>query len=91
VQARETLRETIILKNFERIFKTYLGRNKKALQKIWIKMNRQEKYNNTEKGKESLKKAQKKYDSENLEKRREQKRNYMRRKREQDPNYCKWK
>lgn len=54
-------------------------------------MNRQQKYNNTEKGKESLKKAQKKYDSENLEKRREQKRNYMRRKREQDPNYCKWK
>lgn len=45
----------------------------------------------SEKGKDSQKKAQKKYDEENLEKRRKQKRDYMRRKRAENPNYCKWK
>ena len=33
----------------------------------------------------------KKYDNNNVEKRREQKREYMRRKRAENPNYCKWK
>lgn len=54
-------------------------------------MDRQKKYANTSKGKEAIKKAQSKYDRENLEKRRAQKRDYMRRKREENPNYCKWK
>jgi hypothetical protein len=36
-------------------------------------------------------KAQKKYDESNPEKRRAQKRDYMRRKRSENPNYCKWK
>jgi len=52
---------------------------------------RQKKYLSTEKGKLAQKKAQEKYDNENLEKRRKQKRDYMRRKRLEDPNYCKWK
>jgi len=52
---------------------------------------RQKRYLETEKGQEAQKKARKKYDENNLEKRREQKREYMRRKRAQDPNYCKWK
>ena len=51
----------------------------------------QKKYVNTPKGKEAARRAQKKYDEENLEKRREQKRDYMRRKRAENPNYCKWK
>lgn len=51
----------------------------------------QKKYSKTDKGKKAQGKAQKKYDKENLEKRREQKREYMRRKRAEDPNYCKWK
>ena len=51
----------------------------------------QEKYVSTPKGKDALARAQKKYDEENLEKRREQKREYMRRKRSENPNYCKWK
>ena len=51
----------------------------------------QEKYASTPKGKDALARAQKKYDEENLEKRREQKREYMRRKRAENPNYCKWK
>ena len=38
-----------------------------------------------------LKKAQKKYDEKDIEKRRAQKREYMRKKREKNPNYCKWK
>ena len=54
-------------------------------------MDRQKKYLRSEKGKDSQKKAQKKYDEENLEKRRKQKRDYMRRKRAENPNYCKWK
>ena len=33
----------------------------------------------------------KKYDESDLERRRSQKRDYMRRKRREDPNYCKWK
>tara|TARA_B110000495_G_C22929122_1_gene543083 strand:+ start:835 stop:1002 length:168 start_codon:yes stop_codon:yes gene_type:complete len=52
---------------------------------------RQRKYINSEKGKSSLKKAQDKYDKANALKRREQKRDYMRRKRLNDPSYCKWK
>ncbi len=51
----------------------------------------QEKYSQTESGKKAIRRAQKKYDSGNLEKRREQKREYMRRKRAQDPSYGKWK
>ena len=42
---------------------------------------KQKKYFKTDKGKNALKKAQKKYDQSNIEKRREQKREYMRRKR----------
>ncbi len=52
---------------------------------------RQSKYKNTPKGKEAIKKAREKYEDENKEKRRIQKREYMRRKRMKDPNYCKWK
>jgi len=54
-------------------------------------MDSQSKYRNSEKGKAAQKKAQKKYDDENLDKRREQKKEYMRRKRSKNPNYCKWK
>ena len=56
-----------------------------------MKNKAQEKYVKTEKGKEALTRAQKKYDEENAEKRREQKREYMRRKRAENPNYRKWK
>lgn len=56
-----------------------------------MKYKSQKKYHKTEKGKEALSKAQKKYDEENSEKRRAQKREYMRRKRAENPNYCKWK
>lgn len=52
---------------------------------------RQKKYRESDKGKNAISKAQKKYDEENPEKRRQQKRDYMRRKRDKDPNYCKWK
>ncbi len=52
---------------------------------------RQDRYVKTEKGKVAQKKAQKKYDETNLEKRRQQKKEYMRRKRAEDPSYCKWK
>ena len=51
----------------------------------------QKKYLNTEKGKNAAKRAQKKSDEVNLERRRQQKRDYMRRKRAENPNYCKWK
>ena len=51
----------------------------------------QKKYSQTEKGKKAQSRAQKKYDDDNKEKRRAQKREYMRRKRAEDPNYCKWK
>tara|TARA_R110000824_G_scaffold14524_1_gene61677 strand:+ start:188 stop:358 length:171 start_codon:yes stop_codon:yes gene_type:complete len=56
-----------------------------------MKRKGQEKYSQTEKGKKAIKRAQEKYDSDNLEKRREQKREYMRSKREQDPSYGRWK
>ena len=56
-----------------------------------MKNKEQERYGRTEKGKRAIRRAQKKYDNENLEKRREQKREYMRRKRAQDPSYGKWK
>ena len=56
-----------------------------------MKKESQEKYRKTRKGKEAARRAQKKYDLENTEKRREQKRDYMRRKRAENPSYCKWK
>jgi hypothetical protein len=46
----------------------------------------QKKYTSTEKGKKSLKKARDNYDSKDPEKRRKQKREYMRRKREKNPD-----
>ena len=46
----------------------------------------QKKYLSTKKGKKSLKKARDNYDSKDPEKRRKQKREYMRRKRAQDPD-----
>ena len=49
------------------------------------------KYLKTEKGKAAQKKARDKYDEADPERRKAQKRDYMRRKREKDPNYCKWK
>tara|TARA_A100001037_G_C14812631_1_gene483959 strand:+ start:356 stop:517 length:162 start_codon:yes stop_codon:yes gene_type:complete len=49
------------------------------------------KYHKTEKGKKALNKARKKYDEADVERRRKQKREYMRRKRAEDPSYCKWK
>ena len=51
----------------------------------------QNKYRKSEKGKKALKKAQERYDHSNPEKRKQQKRDYMRRKRLEDPSYCKWK
>jgi hypothetical protein len=56
-----------------------------------MKYNSQKKYLKTDKGKKAASKAQKKYDEENLEKRRQQKRDYMRKKRQENPSYCKWK
>jgi hypothetical protein len=55
-----------------------------------MKNKAQEKYTKTEKGKSALTRAQKKYEEENKEKRRAQKRDYMRRKRREDPSYGKW-
>jgi len=52
---------------------------------------RHKKYSKSSKGKKAIKKAQKKYDESNLERRRSQKRDYMRRKRAENPNYCRWK
>ena len=52
---------------------------------------RQKRYAQSEKGKGARARANKKYDGDNLQKRREQKRDYMRRKRALNPNYCKWK
>jgi hypothetical protein len=52
---------------------------------------RQKKYSNSPKGKDAQSKARKKYDEKDPDKRRQQKRDYMRRKRSEDPNYCKWK
>jgi|TARA_B100001094_G_scaffold332861_1_gene406928 hypothetical protein len=51
----------------------------------------QDKYVKTEKGKDALTRAQEKYDSKDPEKRKQQKREYMRRKRREDPSYGKWK
>jgi len=51
----------------------------------------QNKYRKSEKGKKTLRKAQERYDESNPEKRKQQKRDYMRRKRLENPNYCKWK
>jgi len=51
----------------------------------------QKKYFKTEKGKLALKKAQKNYDESDLERRRRQKREYMRRKRMEDPMVWKYK
>lgn len=54
-------------------------------------MDSQKKYRDSEKGKKAMERARKKYDEDDLERRRQQKRDYMRRKRAQDPSYCKWK
>lgn len=43
-------------------------------------------YFGTDKGKRALKRARKKYDKKDIERRRKQKRDYMRRKRAQDPD-----
>jgi hypothetical protein len=51
----------------------------------------QQRYNKTPKGKKARLRAQKKYDIKDKEKRRAQKREYMRRKRAENPSYCKWK
>ena len=51
----------------------------------------QEKYSHTDKGKDARARARKKYDEADPDRRREQKRHYMRRKRLENPNYCKWK
>lgn len=55
-----------------------------------MKNKSQKKYSQTEKGKKAAKRAQDKYDKSDIDRRREQKRNYMRRKRSEDPSYCKW-
>jgi hypothetical protein len=47
----------------------------------------QRKYLDTPEGKESLKRAQRKYDDTHPEERRIQKRDYMRRKRQENPDY----
>jgi hypothetical protein len=52
---------------------------------------RQEKYNSTDKGKKAQERARDSYDKRDPERRRRQKREYMRRKRKEDPGYCKWK
>lgn len=57
---------------------------------LYMKNESQKKYSQTDKGKKAAKRAQNKYDKSDIDRRREQKRNYMRRKRSEDPNYCKW-
>lgn len=52
---------------------------------------RQKKYAESDKGKDAICRARKKYDDSDKERRKQQKRDYMRKKREQNPNYCKWK
>ena len=49
--------------------------------------NQTKKYKTTE----AQRQAQQKYDEKDLARRRQQKRDYMRRKRSQNPNYCRWK
>jgi hypothetical protein len=56
-----------------------------------MKNKAQEKYIKTDKGKDALTRAQEKYDNKDSEKRKKQKRDYMRRKRSEDPGYCRWK
>ena len=56
-----------------------------------MKEDPQSRYLKTDKGRQARVRAQKKYDSAHQEKRRQQKRDYMRRKRLENPNYCKWK
>ena len=51
----------------------------------------QQRYNKSAKGKKARGRAQEKYDEKDKEKRRAQKKHYMRRKRSEDPSYCKWK
>jgi|TARA_Y100000310_G_C20626428_1_gene786181 hypothetical protein len=51
-----------------------------------MKNDPQGKYFKTKKGKKALKKARDKYDEKNPKKRKKQKRDYMRRKREIDPD-----
>ncbi len=51
-----------------------------------MKNKSQDKYFKTDKGKVALKKARKNYDQKDPEKRRKQKREYMRRKREENPD-----
>ena len=58
---------------------------------LYMKDSSPNKYHQTEKGKASQARAQEKYDKNNPEKRRAQKRDYMRRKRAENPGYCKWK
>ena len=52
-----------------------------------MKDEHQEKYFNTAKGKEALIRARTSYDKREPERRRRQKRDYMRRKRQEDPDY----
>ena len=49
------------------------------------------KYFKTEKGKKALKRAREAYDARDPERRRQQKRDYMRRKREENPDAWKYK
>ncbi len=56
-----------------------------------MKNSDQKKHYKTDKKKEAQSRAQKKYDNKDPERRRAQKRDYMRRKRAENPNYCKWK
>jgi len=51
----------------------------------------QQRYSKSPKGKKAHSRAQKKYDDKDKESRRAQKREYMRRKRAENPSYCKWK
>ena len=51
-----------------------------------MKNESQDRYFKSKKGKKALKRARNKYDKNNPEKRREQKRDYMRRKRAKDPD-----
>ena len=53
--------------------------------------NSRKKYLKSDKGQKALNKARKKYDDSDPDRRRKQKREYMRRKRLENPNYCKWK
>jgi hypothetical protein len=55
------------------------------------KSDHQKKYTESLKGKEATSRARKAYDERDMERRRKQKRDYMRRKRLENPSYCKWK